>query len=188
MSQAVDELITSFIDNWERNWQDVNQYSPIERAVIKAHLTKNIMSSYIGSGRITLSRQDLSAAINHLSMVVKQKLSTHNTNNDVASQCFDYVGLYLSGWDKTPQYNQEELSAIRIKLYSAVRDNYQQSGFTKLAFSDADLADAEEFIVKLRRKRQVEAHADERDEKICVLRRRYGALALPVVVVQHLGD
>lgn len=187
LPQAVDELIASFLRNWERNWQDFSNFTSIERAVIKAHLTGNIMSSYIKSGRITFSRRDLSAAIKHLAMVSQQKLS-NNSNSDVASQCFDYVGLYLTGWDKTPQYNQEELSAIRIKLYVSVRDNYQQSGLTQLAFSDTDLADAEEFIVKLRRKKQAEARADERDEKICVLRRRYGALALPVTVLHHPGD
>lgn len=177
-------LIDSFLDNWEANWPEASNYSPLEMAVIKSFITKKVASNYLSTGQIVFTKAELASATNYLITLDNKKVKKPKQTLGLNSQCLDFVNLWLSQWDMANSFNRDEIALIRTKLYSKVADNYTRTHNTQLAFTKNDLRDSLAFVDSIRHRRGVEAHADHRDQNIRKARSQFGLMALPYSIGQ----
>lgn len=174
-----EQLITEFIQFWEDHWSEAGHFDPSARAMIRAHLYLSVAKRYLLTcgGELHFTKKELKQAIRSAVEVVKQTRKKGRDDQVEGEICLRYICRLLDGWERREEFSEQELVAIRSKLFSDARDRYRNSGYSDLRVTKRELQKVVEMIESIRQRRERELRLDERDRRIRKGRREMGVLA-----------
>lgn len=176
---SADELVESFMNRWEYEWDEVENFDASERRCIKSNLHKVVLERLQQTGEFRFTKAELNESIEASKEAVgsgSYNRPNFNFKIGLDEQCVQYINYFLANQEFNVDLNNQELDLIWGKLYTFVNRRYVQSGYTCLAIKKRELNLALDDVAERRHRKSVEAAMDRRDAEIRSKRTHYGPI------------
>jgi hypothetical protein len=173
------QMIEEFLDRWEYEWDEVENFDTAERRAIKKCLFEKVIERFEESSEVSFNGTELEEAIDEAKEVSPSGFYSrpnYKLKLGLDEQCLHYINFYIENHNFDSDFSNQEFDLLWGKLYVYVNRRYIDKQYTCLSITKQELNQALDAVSKKRHADSVRAAMDKRDESIRRKRKDSGTL------------
>jgi hypothetical protein len=173
------EIVHSFLDRWEFEWDETKKFTNTERKEIKSFLFSIVLERLKDDLEVSFNGTELEDAIDFAINEAKAGVYSkpiYRIKSGLDEQCSQFINYFISKQEFDTEFSNQEFDLLWGKLYVSVTKRYKDRLYTCLCIKQEELNDALDSVSQRRHKESVKAAMDRRDEEIRDKRKTFGTL------------